>query len=149
MKKENNKINLQVKKLSADAIMPTQAYEEAACFDLYTIDKITIPALGKVTLRTGISVAIPSGYMGKIWTRSGMAANETGALTVRAGVIDADYRGELKVILANSSEFPYRIEKGDKIAQMAILPIPQVILEEVKELPETVRGEKGLGSSGK
>jgi deoxyuridine 5'-triphosphate nucleotidohydrolase len=142
-------VTVQFKKVRIGATTPTQSYENAACFDLYSTDTVKSPALGKVVIHTGIAVCIPEGYMGKIWTRSGNASMESSSLTVRGGVIDADYRGELLVILANTSDYPYQVGAGDKIAQLAILPVPKVTLLEVKELPPSVRGEKGLGSTGK
>lgn len=140
-------ITLQIKKLEKEAQLPKQNRPGDAAFDLYTTQDAIVPAQGRTTLKTGIAVAFPEHYVMLFRDRSGLAAKE--GLTTMGGVIDSNYRGELLVILHNTTEEDYKVHKGDRIAQALLLPLPQVTVEEVKELDETVRGEKGFGSSGK
>lgn len=144
MKKSKNMI-LKVKKLKEDAILPTRTHNNDACFDLYASKYERVVGENKTLVSTGIAIEIPEGYFGKIYDRSGVGS--TTPLMVVAGVIDSGYRGELKIVMANVSPYPYDVQPNDKIAQLAIHPIPNVTLEEVKELSPSERDEKGFGSS--
>jgi dUTP pyrophosphatase len=137
---------LKVKKLSSDAVVPTRTTAGAAGYDLYASKAATIPARGKFIVPTDIAMAIPLGYYGRVAPRSGLAAKHH--IDVGAGVIDADYRGAVGVVLFNHAETDYEIAKGDRVAQLVITKIdtPQVI--EVDDLDDTVRGEGGFGSTG-
>lgn len=137
---------LKVQKLSEKAIIPTQGYSGDAGFDLYAIEKTIINGNTVGKINTGIAIEIPKNYFGKIYDRSGFASKY--GLSVKAGVIDANYRGEIMVIMANTSQYPVRIEPGDKFAQIVIHPLPEIGLEEVNKLSKSNRGDKGIGSTG-
>ena len=102
----------------------------------------------KALVSTGFSIAIPEGYEVQIRPRSGLAAKKNITVLNTPGTIDADYRGEIKVILINLGKEKFIIKNGERIAQMVVCPIVQAELEEVKELPKTVRGSGGFGSTG-
>lgn len=139
-------MKLMIKKLSEDAIVPKQAHEGDAGIDLHTTeDHLLLPEERKM-FATGLSFAFPSDYVGLVWDRSGMAAKK--GIKTMAGVLDSNYRGELKIVLLNTSEQAIRISKGDRIAQLLIQPIIIPEMQEVDELPESVRGEGGFGSTG-
>ena len=135
-----------VEKLDQDAKLPTRAYEGDAGFDLYACEECEIPSFEKMIIRTGLRFAIPEGYAGFIWDKSGLAAKHS--LKTMAGVLDSNYRGELKVVLANLGKEPYKVEKGQKIAQLVIKKVEAPEIIEAKIEDETERGEGGFGSSG-
>lgn len=135
------------KKLHPDAIIPKKQREGDAAFDLYLFeDGLESLSLGYDTLGTGIACAIPDGYVGIIKGRSGLASKH--CVHVLGGVIDSNYRGEIKVVL-DCSRTVVTFKPGDRIAQLLVVPIHNLGSAEVDELPEnTVRGEQGFGSSG-
>ncbi|PLB45154.1 deoxyuridine 5'-triphosphate nucleotidohydrolase [Aspergillus steynii IBT 23096] len=137
---------LLVKKLTESARAPTRGSAFAAGYDLYSAKQTVIPAKGKAMVDTGISVAVPEGTYGRVAPRSGLAAKHF--IDTGAGVIDADYRGEVKVLLFNFSEVDFTINEGDRIAQLVLERIytPEVMV--VEELEESVRGAGGFGSTG-
>ena len=138
---------LRVKKLDPEAIVPTKANESDAGYDLYALEDVEIPAVNHKLVKTGISVAIPAGYVGLIWPRSGLAYKN--GLDVYAGVIDAGYRGDVGVILYNSRvSNHYQVKKGDRIAQILFQKVESFDLVEVDDLDDTQRGQGGFGSSG-
>ena len=139
-------MTVKIKKLYADAILPTYAHPDDAGMDLYSHEEVTLNPQQCKSISTGIAMAIPSGYVGLIWDKSGLALNY--GLKIMAGVVDAGYRGEIKIVLHNLSEAPYTVEKGAKIAQMLIQPVSLEEIVEVEDLDDTSRGEKGFGSSG-
>ena len=139
-------MTLKIKKLSPDATLPSYANKDDAGMDLYSNESVLISPHERKNISTGIAMIIPSGYAGLIWDKSGIAAKH--GLKTLGGVIDAGYRGEIKIVVHNLSSVPYRVEKGTKIAQMLIQHIEQKDIMEVEELDETERGEKGFGSSG-
>ena len=118
----------------------------AAGYDLHALEPVSVPAKGKALVSTGISMAIPYGNYGRIAPRSGLAAKHM--IDVGAGVIDADYRGEVKVLLFNLGETDFKVEAEDRIAQLIIEKYTPTELVEVEELTETVRGDGGFGSTG-
>ena len=138
--------NLKVKKLTNDAKIPTQGYQGDAGWDLYASRKTIIAGntIGKVP--TGVALEIPKNYFGKLYDRSGFGSKYT--LSVKAGVIDSNYRGEIIVIMANTGNYPIVIEQGDKFAQIAFHLVPEFNLVETTKISSTKRGEKGLGSTG-
>lgn len=150
-KKQRPKVAVAKKQLlkytlvAGDVTAPTRAYESDAGFDLYAARKITIAGNTVKLVLTGVAFQIPDGYFGKIYDRSGFGSQTT--LSVKAGVIDSGYRGDVRVIMANTGPYPVRIAQGEKIAQMVILPVPEFELREVKKLAPSKRGEKGFGSS--
>jgi dUTP pyrophosphatase len=139
--------SISVKKLDPDATIPTKANLLDAGYDLYAVvsgSAILNPGETKL-VPTGIAMAIPRGYAGLIWDRSSMG---TKGIHRFAGVVDAGYRGEIKVCLYNSNDRPYRLSSGDRIAQILIQKVGDFYLREVEDLNETGRGDGGFGSSG-
>ena len=137
---------LQVKKLVEKAILPVKGSQYAAGYDLHALEGGVVPARGKACIGTGLAFGIPVGNYGRIAPRSGLAAKNS--IDVGAGVIDSDYRGEVKVLLFNFSENDFAFNAGDRIAQMIIEKYTMTTIAEVTELDETVRGEGGFGSTG-
>lgn len=146
------KVPVQIKKLNENAIVPTNGSEKAAGHDLYAcIDGVTlvIPAGQTVKIGTGIAVAIPDGYFGAIFARSGLATKSGLRPANCVGVVDSDYRGEVIVALHNDSDEIRCVGNGERIAQLVLMPYLPIDLYEVDELDETVRGTGGFGSTGK
>ena len=135
-----------VKKLDPEATIPTKANDTDAGYDLYALEDCEIGANNHKLIKTGISMAIPKGYVGLIWPRSGLAYKH--GLDVFAGVIDAGYRGDVGVLLYNSRLEHYKIAKGDRIAQILFQKIENFDLVEVDNLDDSARGEGGFGSTG-
>ncbi|KAF1999387.1 dUTP diphosphatase, partial [Amniculicola lignicola CBS 123094] len=137
---------LQVQLLSDKARAPTKGSVYAAGHDLYSARDVVVPARGRARVDTDISIAVPVGTYGRIAPRSGLAAKH--GIDTLAGVIDADYRGQVGVILANLSETDFEIKVGDRIAQLIVEKIlmPEVVV--VEKLEESVRGAGGFGSTG-
>ncbi|KAI5820509.1 deoxyuridine 5'-triphosphate nucleotidohydrolase [Pyronema omphalodes] len=138
--------SLQIKFLSSTARAPTRGSEFAAGYDIYASKPTTIPARGKGLVDTDIAMAVPAGTYGRIAPRSGLAAKNF--IDVGAGVIDADYRGQVKVLLFNHSDVDFEVKEGDRVAQLILERIytPDVVV--VEELEESVRGAGGFGSTG-
>lgn len=139
-------IILKIKK-TGDTSFPTQAYKGDAALDLYVAEEVVLKPRERCGIRTGISVAIPEGYAGLIWDKSGLSI-KCGLKTL-GGVIDAGYRGEVIVGIVNLSDEEHTFHVGDKIAQMLIQKVEDVEIKEVTTLEESERGERGFGSSGK
>jgi len=139
--------SLFVKKLDESAVAPSRGSELAAGYDLSSIVDVVVPSLGRVAVSTGIAVKVPVGTYGRVAPRSGLAFKH--GIDVLAGVVDADYRAEVKVILYNTSGVDYEIKKGDRVAQLVIEKIEMLDVALVDELDETVRGGGGFGSTGK
>ena len=137
--------SVQVKKLSADARVPTKGSAKAAGHDQYASEGTEIPAGEQVMVETGIAIQLPHNTYGRIAPRSGLAVKHR--LATNAGVIDSDYRGEVKVVLVNQGNQPYQVEQGDRIAQLIIEKINNKELQEVAELDDTIRGNQEFGSS--
>ena len=144
-------MNIQLKKLSESALLPVRGSEYAAGYDLFSdIDSdVSIAPHETKLIGTGISVAIPDGYFGGIYARSGLSTKEGLRPANCTGVIDSDYRGEIKVPVHNDSNEIRVITPNQKIAQMIIQPFLSVEFEEVDSLDDTARGNKGFGSTGK
>ena len=145
-------MEIKVKKVTDTAIVPTKSRKTDAGYDLYADeDKAIYPEETKL-ISTGIAFAIPDGYAGLIWDRSGLGSK---GIHRHAGVVDSSYRGEVKVCLSNSlsghhsAENIYFISKGDRIAQILFQKVPHFDLVETEELDDTDRGSSGFGSSGK
>ncbi|XP_039139691.1 deoxyuridine 5'-triphosphate nucleotidohydrolase [Dioscorea cayenensis subsp. rotundata] len=137
---------LRIKKLSENAVMPSRASPLSAGYDLSSAVETKVPARGKALVPTDLSIAIPDGTYARIAPRSGLTWKHS--IDVGAGVIDADYRGPVGVILFNHSDVDFTVKPGDRIAQMIIERIltPEVL--EVEDLDATVRGAGGFGSTG-
>jgi dUTP pyrophosphatase len=144
------KIEVAFSKVSPKAKMPVYQTEGAAAADLcaHLDAEVSIPAGGVKVIDTGIRIALPSDRCAFVLSRSGLAAKSHVFVLNSPGLIDADYRGEIKVILCNASGVPFRVQDGDRIAQLMIAPASQMLLTEVETLDETERGEGGLGSTG-
>lgn len=143
-----------VKRLEHNADLPLPAYEtaDAAGMDLRAAVPQDEPLVLKPTARaavpTGLAFAIPSGFEGQVRPRSGLALKSGITCLNSPGTVDADYRGEVKVILINHGAEDFTIRRGDRIAQMVIAPVTQAALAEVADLDDTVRGAGGFGSTG-
>lgn len=140
-------MQIKIKRLDKDLPVPVYAYKGDAAFDLLSREEIEVVSGGWKEVPTGIALEIPDGYAGLIWDKSGIAIKN--GIKTLGGVIDAGYRGEVKVGIVNLSDKAYKFEKGQRVAQMIIQKIEQVEFVEVSELSETDRGGKGFGSSGK
>jgi len=141
---------IQIKKLSSSVSIPKYATPGSSGMDIaaYLENSIIINPGEKSLVSTGLMMAIPKGYEVQIRPRSGLAAKKNITVLNTPGTIDADYRGEIKVLLINHGKEKFVIENGERIAQMVVCPIVQANLEEVKELSETERGSGGFGSTG-
>lgn len=134
-----------VKKLVPEAKIPVYHHEGDAGMDLFSCVQMVINPGETAAVPTGIQMAIPFGYVGLIWDKSGIALRGVHRL---AGVVDAGYRGEVKVVLTNLGKMPFEITPGMKIAQMLVQPVEAPEVVEVDELDKTTRGEGGFGSTG-
>ncbi|MBT5240509.1 MAG: dUTP diphosphatase [Rhodospirillaceae bacterium] len=134
----------------ADLPLPSYQTDDAAGMDLYAaVDAPVTLAPGEHALvPTGLSMALPTGHEAQVRPRSGLAAKHGVTVLNTPGTIDADYRGEVKVILINHGKAAFEITRGERIAQMLIAPVTRATLEEVSELPDTMRGAGGFGSTG-
>lgn len=143
------RVKVQIKKLSEDAVIPQYAHKTDAGADVYAIEDVTLKPHETQLIKTGISVAIPVGYEIQVRPRSGLSL-KTGLRVANApGTIDSDYRGEVCVIMTNTANLSQTINKGDKIAQLVISAVPMIDWIEVDELDSTERGEGGFGSTDK
>lgn len=142
-------MELRYKKLRPDAIVPTQAHQGDAGWDLYAADAVTIEAGERVKVATGIAVAIPERLAGLVLPRSGLAHKFGITLTNAPGLIDSGYRGELQVLLLNTDrERSYEVAAGERIAQLVLIEYGGVEWREVDGFDQTSRGAGGFGSSG-
>lgn len=140
---------IKIKRLHKDAVIPTYATKEAACFDLHAIEDGLIHLNEATTFRTGLAFEIPEGYAMMIYPRSGLAFKYGVRLSNNVAVIDADFRGQVLLRLHNEGDCEVvRIKKGDRIAQARIEKSQKIQFEEVEELGQTDRGIGGLGSTG-
>ena len=145
----SDKISLPIKRLDPSVELPSYAYEGDAGLDLRSNEDVTLAPLERRLVSTGLAIAIPDGYAGFVQPRSGLALREGLSMANTPGLIDAHYRGELKVCAINlDAEKSIHIERGERIAQLVIQKVPVVSLVEVDELDDTDRGAGGFGSSG-
>lgn len=145
----SDRLVLPIKRLDPDVELPSYAYEGDAGLDLRANVDTDIAPLERKLIPTGLAVAIPEGFAGFVQPRSGLALKSGLSMANTPGLIDAHYRGELKVIAVNiDANEPIHISKGERIAQLVIQRVPVVSLMEVDELDETYRGTGGFGSSG-
>lgn len=136
---------LYLQRLTETALRPTRATDGAAGLDLYADETATILEYSRCWISTGISVGIAPGYVGLIWPRSGLAGH---GLDTSAGVVDCDYRGEVKVLLCNGTPHRKTVKAGDRIAQLLVVPVGRPTVLEVDALPTSERGAAGFGSTG-
>lgn len=130
--------------------LPEKATPGSAAFDLRAAvaDELVLPPLGRALVPTGLVLEIPPGYEGQVRPRSGLALRHGISMPNAPGTIDSDYRGEISVPMVNLGSEPFTLKRGDRIAQLLILPVPEVVFEEVEELSDSGRGEGGFGSTG-
>ena len=141
---------LRWRRLVPEARPPARAHDGDAGFDLHAAEAATIEPGGRASVGTGIAVAIPHGYAGLVLPRSGLAHRHGISLVNAPGLIDAGYRGELRVLLLNTDrESAFGVDQGDRIAQLVLTAVEAPELEEAADLDETTRGEGGFGSSGR
>jgi len=144
---------VQLKRLpgNEDVALPRKMSEWAAGFDLHAAvgEPLTLAPGERALVPTGFAMAMPKELEAQIRPRSGLAYKHGITCLNSPGTIDADYRGEVKVLLINLGQQPFTIERGERIAQMVFQTVPQVTIEEVSELSETVRGEGGFGHTGR
>ena len=145
------KLTVRIKKLLPDAKLPAYGSEFAAGADLYALteEPLRIGPGETAVVHTGLAAEIPAGFVGLIYARSGLATKKGLAPANKVGVIDADYRGEIRVALHNHSKYEQSVEPFERVAQLVIAPYVAAAYEEAEELSETVRGEGGFGSTGK
>jgi dUTP pyrophosphatase len=144
-------VKILVKKFDKDIKLPTYKTSGSSGMDLvaYIKNKIAIDPGATAIIPTGIAVAIPKNYEIQIRPRSGLASKNSISVLNTPGTIDSDYRGEIKIILINLSKKSFIVKSGDRVAQMILCPIAKGKLKEVKNLPKTMRGKGGFGSTGK
>lgn len=144
-----NNLTLPIKRLDPSVELPTYAYVGDAGLDLRSNEDVTLAPFERKLVGTGLAIAVPEGYAGFVQPRSGLALREGLSMANTPGLIDAHYRGELKVCAVNlDASKSIHIERGERIAQLVIQQVPVVHLKEVDELDETDRGACGFGSSG-
>ncbi len=142
-------IDIPIKRIDADLPLPENAYAGDAAVDLRSTIACTLKPFERKLVPTGIAIELPDGYAALVVPRSGLAIKNGITIVNAPGLIDANYRGEIKAILMNSDPSEeFRIERGDRIAQLMIVPIAQPRFEAVDSLSDTERGEGGFGSSG-
>jgi dUTP pyrophosphatase len=141
-------IELPIRKLREDAVVPVRAYSGDAGLDLAACERIELAPGERAMVPTGLAIAIPEGYAGFVQPRSGLAARHGITIVNTPGLVDSGYRGELQVILLNTdSREPFVVEVGMRIAQLVVVEVPGIEPVEVDELPDSERGVRGFGSS--
>jgi dUTP pyrophosphatase len=139
---------LLIRRLHPDAQMPAGAYEGDAGLDLASVEEAVLAPGERRTVATGLAVAIPEGHAGFVQPRSGLASRHGVTVVNSPGLIDAGYRGELKVVLLNTdADEAFHVRPGDRIAQLVVLALPRITVSEADDLPPSERAERGFGSS--
>ncbi|MCX5786009.1 MAG: dUTP diphosphatase [Elusimicrobia bacterium] len=139
-------MNVKVKKLHPSALLPDRAHPTDAGADLFSLEAVEIPPQSAVKARTGLSIALPEGTAGIVWGKSSL---ESQGLIVTAGLVDEGYRGEVLVCLFNLTNEPKNLAKGQKMAQLLVMPVRYVNFDAAEELEASRRGTGGFGSTGK
>jgi dUTP pyrophosphatase len=142
-------VKVLLKRLSQKSIIPTYMTGGSSGMDLYSAEEKIIPPGKWEVISTGIAVEIPYGYEGEVRSRSGLAKNYGVFVLNSPGTIDSDYRGEVKVILMNLGDEPFKVNVGDRIAQLVISPVVHAEITEVEELSSTERNDGGFGHTGR
>ncbi len=141
-------VELQIRRTRPDASIPERAYNGDAGLDLSACERIELGPGERAVVGTGLAVAIPDGYAGFVQPRSGLAAKRGIGVVNSPGLIDSGYRGEIRVVLLNTDlTETFVAEPGERIAQLVVLPVPELAVRVVEELPSSERGERGFGSS--
>lgn len=142
-------VHVPIKTLCNDAQIPHTAYNGDAGVDLRSVERIVLKPQERAMVPTGLAIALPEGYAGFVLPRSGLAAKHGISIVNAPGLVDSNYRGELKVVLVNTDpNDSFTIEIGDRIAQLVVMPVPLIEFEHVDELSCSQRGTSGFGSSG-
>jgi len=141
-------MKIKIQKINNDAIIPHYVHKGDAGMDLYSVEDAVLAAGERKLIGTGLKFEIPMGFELQVRPKSGLAANFGVTVLNAPGTVDCGYRGEVKVILFNSSKNDYQVKKGEKIAQAVIARYEEAEIEEAQELSETSRGEGGFGSTG-
>ena len=142
-------MTLKFKRIHPDAVLPAYAHPSDAGMDIRSVADMTVPARGRALVPTGLVVLLPPLYEAQVRPRSGLALKHGITVLNTPGTIDSGYRGEIGVILFNSSDVDFQVKKGDRVAQVVIAPVAQPVIEEAQEIDETDRGAGGFGSTGK
>ena len=142
-------MTLKFKRIHPDAVLPAYAHPSDAGMDIRSVADMTVPARGRALVPTGLVVLLPPLYEAQVRPRSGVALKHGITVLNTPGTIDSGYRGEIGVILFNSSDVDFQVKKGDRVAQVVIAPVTQPVIEEAQEIDETDRGAGGFGSTGK
>lgn len=141
-------MELKIKCLTEKAQLPAYQSKGAACFDIHSLNGGVVPARNSAVFDTGLAFEIPEGYALMVYSRSGHGFKNDIRLANSTGIIDSDYRGEVKVKLTNDGAHPFEVKAGERIAQAMIIKVEQVRMMIVSELNETERGNGGFGSTG-
>lgn len=141
-------MTLRFKRIHPDATLPAYAHASDAGMDVRSVEDATVPAKGRALIHTGLVMLLPPGYEAQVRPRSGLALKSGVTVLNTPGTIDAGYRGEVGVILANFGDGDFIVKKGDKIAQIVVAPVTQAVIEEADYVDETDRGAGGFGSTG-
>jgi dUTP pyrophosphatase len=141
-------VEVAFRKLRDDAVVPSRAYDGDAGLDLASCEHVVLEPGERATVGTGLAVAVPDGYAGFVQPRSGLAARHGITIVNAPGLVDAGYRGEVRVVLLNTdAREPFVVEPGMRIAQLVVVPVASADPVEAEELPESERGVRGFGSS--
>jgi dUTP pyrophosphatase len=141
-------IELPIRRLRDEAVLPSQAYAGDAGLDLAACERVELGPGERATVGTGLAIAIPEGYAGFVQPRSGLASRHGITIVNTPGLVDSGYRGELRVVLLNTdARETFVVEPGMRIAQLVVMAVPGVEAVEVDELPESERGVRGFGST--
>jgi len=139
-----------VRRLDETVPLPARAHPGDAGLDLHSVEDVVLKPGERASIATGIAVAIPDGYAGFVVPRSGLAARHGIGVVNAPGLIDSGYRGEIRVLLINlDPNEPFELAKGERIAQLVVQRVEEATLREVRDLPESARGEGGFGSTGR
>jgi dUTP pyrophosphatase len=142
-------VQLRVQRLDPAARLPVRAHDDDAGYDLHALEPVTLAPGARAMVRTGIAIELPAGHAGLVLPRSGLAARHGVALVNAPGLIDAGYRGELRVLLLNTDrELAFEVAPGDRIAQLVVVAVAAPEVVEADALAASARGEGGFGSSG-
>ena len=141
-------INIKIKRLNEDAILPEKQHDSDAGYDLHSIEDIILKPNQIYKVKTGIAIQIPNNYAGLVLPRSGLSSKYGISLINTPGLIDSGYRGELLIPLINHSSNEYTINKTERVAQLILIEIPEVKIEVTSDLDESDRDSKGFGSTG-
>ena len=141
-------INIKIKRLNENAILPEKQHDSDAGYDLHSIEEIILKPNKIYKVRTGIAIQIPNNYAGLVLPRSGLSSKYGISLINTPGLIDSGYRGELLLPLINHSSIEYTINKTERVAQLILIEIPEVKIEVTSDLDESDRDSKGFGSTG-